>query len=154
MPVAAAIVTALVAGCAGGGAHSFPQASYITDIATADVPTDARPATIRPFLRGHFKITFADGHYTIESRGISSGGDYRVSGDRITMTDTWGAFACQANNPGETKETYETSTFSWSATGRTLRLRPTKRGEQLRYPHDCVGRTFLLTRQPWRRQGE
>jgi hypothetical protein len=98
-------------------------------------------------------MTFSDGHYRIESRGLSSGGDYEVDGNRITMTDKWGAMACQAVRPGEKKETYETSTFSWSATGRTLRLRPTKSGDELRYPNDCVGRTFLLTRQPWKRQG-
>jgi hypothetical protein len=154
MPVAAAVLVTLLTGCGTTSARPFPEGSYITDITTADVPADARPATIRSFFPGHFKITFSDGHYTIESRGLSSGGHYEVDGARITMTDTWGGLRCQANNPGEHKETYETSTFSWSAAGRTLRLRPTKRGDELRYPNDCVGRTFLLTRQPWTKQGD
>lgn len=152
--VAAAIVVTLLPGCTTTHGHSFTEGTYFTDIATADVPADARPPGIRAFFPGHFKITFSDEHYRIESRGLSSGGDYKVSGDRITMTDTWGALSCQAVMPGEIKETYETSTFSWRATGRTLRLRPTKSGDELRYPHDCVGRTFLLTRQPWTRQGD
>jgi hypothetical protein len=151
--VAAAIVVTALTGCASTGAQRFPEGTYITDIATADVPLDAQPPSIRSFFPGHFKITFSDGHYTIESRGRRSGGDYEVNGDQITMTDRWGALRCRATQPGEIKETYETSTFSWRALGRTLRLRPTKSGNGLRYPHDCVGRTFLLTRQPWKRQG-
>jgi hypothetical protein len=68
------------------------------------------------------------------------------------MTDTFGALSCRATQPGEVKDTYETSMFSWTATDSTLLLRPTKSGYELRYPHDCVGRTFLLTRQPWTKQ--
>src|SRR5262249_51798424 len=132
----------------------FPKGTYVTVITTSDAPLDVRPASMRPFLRGRFKLTFSDRHYVIESRGKSSGGDYQATADRITMTDTWGAFACQATQPGEVKDTYETSTFLWRATGRTLRLRPTKSGDKLRYPNDCVGRTFLLTRQPWTRQAD
>ena len=149
MPLATAILVTLLPACAASRAQRFPQGTYITDIATSDAPADVRPASRRPFLRGRFKITFSDGHYVIQSRGVSSGGDYEINGDQLTMTDTWGAFACQATQPGEVEETYETATFWWRVTRRTLRLQPTKSGEQLRYPNECVGRTFVLTRQPW-----
>jgi hypothetical protein len=78
VPVAAAIVVTLLPGCTTTHGHSFPEGTYFTDIATADVPADARPPGIRAFFPGHFKITFSDEHYRIESRGLSSGGDYKV----------------------------------------------------------------------------
>jgi hypothetical protein len=54
-----------LAGCANTRGEQFPEGTYITDIATADVPADAQPASIRSLFPGHFKITFSSGRYTM-----------------------------------------------------------------------------------------